>query len=110
MSRNPLFESRRATADVNGRARVTLSPQRAFERWQVERITVQSTSSVLVPKCEIYRGAETASRLVDGTWTGTFDHTDTSLMLQTGEEIIVLWVGGDVSSECTVTIEGVTVR
>lgn len=103
---NELFQSADGTADANGRAVATLQPLRAFENWRVRRMTVQSTSSTLVPTCKIYRGAESPSRLVDGTYTGTLDHTDTDLPLHNGESLIAVWEGGDVGSICTLSIEG----
>lgn len=103
---NELFESNDGTADASGRAVATLQPLRAFERWRVKRMTVQSTSTTLVPTCRVYRGAESASRLVDGTHTGTLDHSDTDLSLQNGESMIAVWEGADVGSICTLSIEG----
>lgn len=101
-----LFQSADGTADANGRAEATLQPLRAFETWRVKRMTVQSTSSTLVPTCRVYRGAVSASRLVDGTYTGTLDHTDTDLALHNGERLIAVWEGADVGAVCTLSIEG----
>lgn len=105
-----LFESASAVADANGVARATLQPLRAFERWRVRRMTVQSTSSTLVPTCKVYRGAESANRLIDGTHTGTLDHSDTDLPMQNGESIIAVWEGADVGAQCTFSIEGDVTR
>lgn len=103
---NELFESADGTADANGRAEATLQPLRAFETWHVKRMTVQSTSSTLVPTCKVYRGAVSASRLIDGTYTGTLDHTDTDLSMHNGERLIAVWEGADVGAICTLSIEG----
>lgn len=103
---NELFESADGTADANGRAEATLQPLRAFETWKVKRLTVQSTSSTLVPTCRVYRGAVSPSRLIDGTYTGTLDHTDTDISMHNGERLIAVWEGADVASVCTLSIEG----
>lgn len=101
-----LHVSADGTADANGRAEATLQPLRAFERWRVRRMTVQSTSSTLVPTCKVYRGAVSPSRLIDGTYTGTLDHTDTDIAMQNGERLIAVWEGADVGAVCTLSIEG----
>lgn len=103
---NDLFNSASGTADANGRAVASLQPLRAFEKWHVRRMSVQSTSSTLSPTCRVYRGAEAASRLVDGTHTGVLDHSDTDLRLQNGEALLAVWSGCDVGSVCTFSIEG----
>lgn len=110
MTTYPLFESGNATVEANGLAQATLQPLRAFEVWEVRRMTVQSSSTVLVPTAKIFRGAVSDSRLVDGTHTGTLDHTDTDLHLQSGEALIAVWEGADVGASCTFTIEGKSVR
>lgn len=103
---NELFESANGVADANGEARATLQPLRAFEKWRVRRMTVQSTSSTLAPTCAVYRGAVSASRLIDNTRDGGLDHSDTDLTLQNGEALIAVWTGADVGAACTFTVEG----
>lgn len=105
-----LHESESGTADANGKATATLQPLRAFERWAIKRMTIQSTSSTLVPTCKVYRGNETPSSLIDGSHTGTLDHSDTNIELQNGERLLFVWEGGDAGSVCTATIEGTTRR
>lgn len=110
MSNLPLAESASATADASGVARVQMGPLRAFESWDVRSTTVASTSSVLVPTARVYRGAEAPSRLIDGTYTGTQDTSDTAYTLRSGERVIVVFSGADVGSQCTVTLEGESKR
>lgn len=105
-----LQEGKSANADASGRAAIRLGPFTAFERWQVKRITVQSTSTVLVPTVKLYRGSESRTRMIDGTFTGTFDHSDTDLLLQTGEELLAIWENGDANHVATITLEGEKVR
>lgn len=102
----PLFESNTGTADATGRAVARVQPLRAFETWNVRRMAVSSTSSVLVPTARIYRGSENPSMLVDGTFTGNLDQSDTQLDLANGEALICVWSGADVGSKCTFTIQG----
>lgn len=109
----PLRESGSATVGANGRASVTLQPLRSFERWDITRMTVANTSTVLVPTARIYRGSESPSALVEGTYTGTQDSSDTKVSLENGERLIAVWegkavntAGADVGSVCVFTIEG----
>lgn len=106
----PLFESNTGVADASGRAVARVQPLRAFEKWNITRLAVSSTSSILVPTARIYRGSETPSRLVDGTHTGTLDQSDTHLDLANGEALICVWEGADVGSQCTFTVEGTKER
>jgi hypothetical protein len=105
-----LYISADAIADANGKAIARLQPLRANERWHIRRMTIQSDSSTLVPKCRIYRGAESPSRQVDGSETGTMDHSDTDLRLQNGEVLLAVWEGADVGASCLITVEGETSR
>lgn len=110
MSETPLAESSSATADASGVARVSLGPLRSFETWDVRSTTVASTSSTLVPTCKLYRGGESPSRLIDGTYTGTLDTTDTPYKLRSGDKVLAVFTGCDVGAQCTVTVEGQATR
>jgi len=116
-SRIPLRQSLSAPVPANGQARVTLQPLRAFEVWEITRMTVTNTSTVLVPTCRVYRGSVTPSAIVDGTFTGTMDTSAVSMRLENGEMLIAVWEGtavgtpgADVGSVCTFTLEGESVR
>jgi hypothetical protein len=117
MSNIPLRESAFATVGASGRATATIQPLRAFERWEIERYTVACTSSLLAPACRIYRGAIAAGNLVEGTFSGRQDTSDTKLTLENGEMLIAVWegkdvgsAGADIGSACTLTVEGRAVR
>lgn len=101
-----LRESATATADANGRAVATVQPLRAFESWTITGITVQSTSSTKVPTAKVYRGAEAPSSIVDGTFTGTLDHTNDTVELSNGERLICVWENADAGASCTMTVKG----
>lgn len=87
-----------------------LGPDRAFERWEIRSVTVQSTSSVLVPEARVYRNHEAGSALLGGSHTGTLDTARTETDLRSGESLVIVWTGADVGAECTVTIEGESVH
>jgi hypothetical protein len=102
----PLHSSASATANAQGIATATIGPGRATERWYITRLTVSSNSTVLVPTARVYRAVVSTSTLIDGTHTGTLDHSDTNLKLQPGENILAQWTGADVNSVCTFVVEG----
>jgi hypothetical protein len=108
--RTPLNESRTATADGNGRAIAQLGPLRSFESWEIKRTTVSSTSTTLIPTARVYRGAIAPSRLIDGTYTGTLDTTQTDMTLTSGDSVVAEWTGADVGSSCILIIEGEATR
>lgn len=110
MAKVPLSQSNDGTVASTGIATVSLGPMTAFESWEVNRITVASASSVLVPTARVYRGAVAESRLIDGTYTGTLDTTDVALSLRAGDKVVAQWTGADVGSRCTLTLEGERVR
>lgn len=110
MSNVPLNESVTGTADAGGIARLALGPLRAFETWAIASTTFSSTSSVKIPTGKLYRGAEVPSRLIDGTYTGTLDTTDTAYKLRSGEKAVAVFTGCDVGAQCTMTLEGESLR
>lgn len=103
---NELRESGSGTADSAGRAVCRVQPMRYGEEWRITRMTVQSTSATLVPTAKVYRGSEAASNLVDGTFTGTQDTSDTSIRLMSGEALVCVFEAGDVGSRCTFNVFG----
>lgn len=106
MTISELRESGNGVADANGRAVARVQPLRYGEEWRITRMTVQSTSSTLVPTALVYRGSEAASNLIDGTWTGTQDTSETSIRLVSGETLVCVFTGGDVGSQCTFNVFG----
>lgn len=104
-----LFESAQATVNADGRSECRLQPLRAFETWTVTKMTVQSTS-VGQSQCRVYRGSESPSRLIEGTYSGNMDSSDTSIQLRNGESLLAVWTKADPGSVCTFTVEGRSAR
>jgi hypothetical protein len=110
VSNVPLSESASGITDANGECRVSLGPLRSFEVWNVISTTVANTGTALVPTAKLYRGGEAPSRLIDGTYTGTLDTTDTAYSLRSGEKVVAVFTGASVGTQCTVTVEGTATR
>jgi hypothetical protein len=103
----PLFQSAQATANAQGIAIAVMGPYQAFEKWQTQSVSVQSTSSSLVPRATHYRGQQAPSRVINGTFSGQFDtDPDFKLTLQSGEQFITVWENCDPGAICTVTVTG----
>lgn len=103
----PLFTSAQATANAQGIAIAVLAPYQAFEKWQTQTVSVQSTSTALVPRATHYRGQQAPSRVINGTENGAFDtDPDFKMLLQSGEQFITVWENCDVGAICTVTLTG----
>lgn len=102
----PLYESGNAVADSAGRAVCTVQPLQAFEKWHVTKVTVQNSGTTLVPMCRVYRGSETPSRFIGGTFSGQMDASDENFHLSSGERLLAVFSGADVGSRCVLTVEG----
>lgn len=100
-----LYETGTATALADGTATVRLQPLRAFERWNITRMSVNS-SSTLIPTLKVYRGSINPSSLIDGTYSGALNQSDTNIDLHNGVAIIAVFSGATVGSTCTFTVQG----
>lgn len=106
MTIGTLQDTANGNADANGRVELTLQPLRYGETWHVTRMTVQSSSSTLVPTAKVYQNSAEPSNLADGTYTGTFDTSTTSITLHNGERLLCVFEGADPGARCTFNIFG----
>lgn len=104
-----LRESGAATVDATGRAVVTLQNLRAFEKWEVTTHTVSSTSTAETT-ARVYRNHESPSALLEGTYSGKQDASNTRVSVGNGESLICVWSGATAGSRCVYTIEGTKTR
>lgn len=106
-----LFQSERATFDANGEARVTVGPQRAFERWRITNTAI-TTTSTNVTAFKLYRGVTAIpSNLIDlSNFNGNDDVSDSVIELPAGEKLLGVWTGGTVGALATITVSGQSYR
>lgn len=102
----PLTQSGRAIANSAGKAVINIGPDRAYEKWHITSVAVQSSSSTLVPEVREYRQSEAESNLIGTTRSGDLDSGSSDVTLQPGEHIIYVFTGADVGSTCEVTVNG----
>lgn len=103
-----LSQSDSAVADASGTATVTLTPLRAFEVWDIERMHVQSTSNVNIPEIRVYKGFVDVSSIIDSSYVGTLNNSELPRVqtIQNGEAVIAQWTGCDVGAQCTFNVYG----
>jgi hypothetical protein len=102
----PLDESANGTANAAGKATASLQPLRAFENWHVDSVSVFSTS-VLVSTFKVYRGSESPSTLIGGTYSGNLN-SDPSFNkdVRNGERLLGVWEGCTPGAVCTMSVTG----
>ena len=101
-----LLDAKSATADSTGKATVRVQPLRAFESWRITNTGISSSSTTNVPTFKLYRGMESASNLIDATYTATINSSDTVIDLNNGEALVGVFEGADVGSVCTMSVSG----
>jgi Carbohydrate binding domain len=86
-------------------ARARISPQVYGVKWQIERIAT-TTTSAKDTELRIYRGDEQPNRLVDSSYSGNLDTSDTKIVVETTEQVIFVWSRGTPGSVAYATIDG----
>lgn len=108
MPSRPLRDSRVVTLDANGQGSVLFGPQTPNTRWIVERYTVRTSTNVLEPTANVYRGTPFPGGQISGTFSGSND-TDSDVNdgpLYPGEYYTCQWTGGDVGATATISFSG----
>lgn len=105
MSRIPLAASASATVAADGTARCTLSPQTFGVSWEVTR-TVVNSNSILATQFQMFLNNENANSLIDASYSGNQDTSDTVYTLRDTDVLHCLWKGGTVGAACTVILGG----
>lgn len=102
-----LYDSVHATLDANGTATVIFGPGRPNTRWLVKGISVQASTTVLMPIANVYRGTVNPGTFITGTYDGGNDSdNELSEVLYPGQFLSVQWTGGDVGAQVTAAYRG----
>lgn len=94
------------TADANGKAICIVQPLRAFESWKITHIGVQSTSTTKIPSVKLYRGSETPTQFLEGSYSAQFNGTSRVYELRNGERLLAVFENNDVGATCSLNITG----
>lgn len=101
-----LLDASSRTADANGRAVCIIQPLRAFENWDVRKVSVRSTSSTLVPTFKLYRTSESPTNFLEGTYSAQFNSSDVNIELDNGDRLVGIFENADVGASCTMSATG----
>jgi actin-like ATPase involved in cell morphogenesis len=93
-----------ATFDAAGTAQVTIGVPNGVT-WRVEVTTVTTTSTTRTT-ASVYLGSPSPAAMVDSTYSGNRDTSDTVHEVIGGELVTCQWTGGDVGKVATLRISG----
>lgn len=100
-----LLESFQTTVTANGEAWIEgKGPTQYGEIWRIESTQCLVQGSVNEARLRIYRNGRT--QLVEGTYSGNQDTSNTTFELQSGEKLSYFFSGADVGSIAIITLQG----
>lgn len=92
------------TLDGSGNGTATIAP-RGSGMSTITRTTVSVATAVKMPIAQTFINVATPPNLVDATYTGANDSSDTTIPLQPGSQLLCVWSGGDAGALATVTCQ-----
>jgi len=104
MARQRFSRSVTGIVDSSGRAECQITPPGVD--WTVETTTVSVSSNVLEPECRTYLNGTGEPNLVEGTYSGSRDTSDTAHYLQAGDFLTAIWTGADPGAVATLRVSG----
>lgn len=69
-----------------------------------------TTASETDTDVRVYLNAENPTRMIDGSYTGNRDFSETNITLQTLDQLIVVWISGTPGAYASFNIQGTTER
>lgn len=113
-SRIPLLENRIALANASGVTTIEVTTISPHEYWEVTN-TVISTRTVganapdVAPEFRLYRDTPANSGLIDISFNGSDDVSDTVYQVYPGRRLIGIWTGMVAGNEATLLLQGTRV-
>lgn len=94
--------------DASGNGTVVLRPGNAHESWTITSTVVRTVTAVKNPVCQTFVGSSgvVGGQAVDTTYTGNNDSSDTKIEVNEGSFLTVVWTGGDVGTQASVSVRG----
>lgn len=110
----PLIASASATFVDDGTgtggtiATAYLSPQVYGVSWTIKRVVVYTTSSGVNGSSRffLYRNNTSPSSILDSTYSGDSDTSETDLLLNTLDTLVAVWTGGDLGTVAQINVTG----
>lgn len=100
-----LNEADDVVLNASGNGTASIGPN-GYETWNVTKISVFVSSNTLEPTARVYLGSVSPQNLIDGTYTGSTDSSDTSVTVLPNQEMLCVWTGGDVGATATLSLYG----
>jgi hypothetical protein len=94
-----------ATVPASGTATVTIGPN-GIERWNISNISVIATTATSEPTAKVYVDSIDPTHFIGGTFTGSNDSSDQTVVLLQGQKIICVWTLADVGARVTLSVYG----
>lgn len=104
-----MYQSRQATADVNGRAYMEFIPGIYGQNWEITYSSV-SSDSIKTPRVDVFIDNETPTGFVEASLNGKADTSDTKHTIQYGGKLIFVFSGATPGANCVVTLRGTETR
>lgn len=105
----PLFYTQSVVLDENGYGSIVgVGPAFQGSRWRIERLTTNINAQSSDPPAElrVFRGAISDTTIIEGTYSGNFDISDSVILLQHNESLSFEWRFGPPNLAAVVRIEG----
>lgn len=100
-----LQEEHHAILNADGEGWVSgVGPQVYGERWVIEATQTRVENSTAESRLEIFRNGTT--QIVEGTYSGNQDNSNTRMELNTGEKLWFKWTNGTPGAQAIVTLYG----
>lgn len=94
-----------ATVDSAGIARIdNIGPTAPFERWEIGSTQIANNGTART-MCEIFNNPS-RTQLVEGSYSGNLDTSDTKFSLRSGQYLYYRWSRGTPGSLSTLTVRG----
>lgn len=92
--------------DSSGRGEITLAPPASGGGWNVELTTVYVSTRVAEPTFRLYLNGVSPVNLLEGSYSGAQDSSDTSHRVEPGSALVGVWEGGDPGARATLRVSG----
>lgn len=103
----PLNEYIVAVADSTGTASATKGPYRYGDQWYIDIIATE-TNSAKQTTLTVYRGIQSTTSVLAGTYSGNFDTASggTPIVVKDGDKLTFVWTNCNPSDRCQATLTG----
>ena len=96
-----------ATADATGTASGTKGPYRYGDQWYIDIIASETNSSKQTT-LTVYRGIQSNTSILAGTFSGNFDQATggSPIVVKDGDKLTFVWTGCNPGDICQATLTG----